>query len=72
MLEALLLFEYSFKELNANNPSNGSYQLPSNFLFLAWTGTSSTTKIIASKVFYANLLAMMEKSFLQNITERDK
>ena len=43
-----------------------------NCLNLAWTGESTASKIMqctASKVFSANLLAMVAKSLLQNITE---
>ena len=72
----LLQFEYSFEEFKVNIFAKvGTSFLQQNCLYLAWTGKSTASKIIectASKVFYANLLAMMAKSLLQNITEWDK
>ena len=68
----LLQFENSFEELNANIFAMVGTIILQNCLYLAWTGKSTASKIIqytASKVFYANLLAMMAKSLHQNITE---
>ena len=71
----LLQFEYSFEEFKDNIFAKVGTRFLQNCLYLAWTGKSTASKILqftASKVFYANLLAMMAKSLLQNITEWDK
>ena len=64
----LLQFENSFEELNANIFATVGTSFLQNCLYLAWIGKCTASKIklyTASKVFYANLLAMMAKSLLQ-------
>ena len=68
----LLQFENSFEEWNANIFAMVETSFLQNCLYLAWSGKSTAMKKIlytASKVFNANLLQMMAKSLLQNITE---
>ena len=71
----LLLFEYSFDELYVNIIPMVVTSFLQNCMYLASTVIFIASKIIQctdSNVFYANLLAMMEKSLLQNIIEWDK